>query len=98
MFQEKNTTAKMCARIFEKKQQQNPKKWAENIVESIKDLTNENEQLLFLQFLANPTGNPGKKITTATPELFFEDDNRFKLLSSKPGHLPSKHFLYKPKF
>ena len=84
MFQTKCDTAKLASEKFQTLMQKKPKCWAENMIESVKDLRDEDEQMLFLQWCADPSGSTKahlkkpKTIETKNKE-YFENCKDFEI-------------------
>jgi hypothetical protein len=84
MFEEKVTTAKLASKKFTKLMTERPTSWGENLIEVCEDITDETEQLLFLQWLADPTGTTKRHLkpivaVDANPEDSFENDPKYKV-------------------
>ena len=84
MFQTKCDTAKLASEKFSKLMVKKPNSWAKNIIESVKDLRDEDEQMLFLQWCADPSGSTKahlkkpKTIETKNKE-YFENCKDFEI-------------------
>ena len=58
-----------------------PTSWGENLIECCKDITETDEQMMFLQWLADPTGGTKRHLNIKECDVVdtpcFEDDKRF---------------------
>ena len=99
MFEEKATTAKLASKKFTQLMAERPTSWGENLIQVCEDITEEKEQLLFLQWLADPTGTTKRhlkpiKSTATKPEESFENDSRYTV-EQVSGKVPTFHVSYK---
>ena len=102
LFPEKNTTAVHCAKRFRELMKERPGFWAENVVDSIQDMTNSFEQIDFLRYMADPKGvTPGRNQHCKTYDVDpnaenFHTHKDFKLTARIPGKIPTYKFDYCP--
>mgnify|MGYP001233197678 CR=1 FL=1 len=61
MWEEPATDAKGCAKLFSKLMKERPQSWSDNMLQSIEDLTDGDEQMRFLAWCADPTNACGNK-------------------------------------
>ena len=101
MWRDPDTTARTCAETFTSLMKANPDNWANNLISAVKNLKDEEEQLQFLAWCADPRnvcGTKGRKIERGTidsPEN-FENDPRFQVTEVVPGQTRTVHVTYCP--
>ena len=83
MFTEEISTAREASREFTKLMQERPTCWGDNLIKVCDQLNDESEQMLFLQWLADPTGSTKRHKQPIKSEDVsgesFEDDSRFSI-------------------
>lgn len=99
MFEEKITTAKLASQKFTKLMAEKPTSWGENLIDVCSDITEESEQLLFLQWLADPSGSTKrhlKKIDSmcVDPNESFETCEKYSV-ERVSGKVPTFHVSLK---
>jgi hypothetical protein len=99
MFAEKVTTAKLASKKFTKLMSEKPTSWGENLISVCSDITEESEQLLFLQWLADPSGSTKrhlKKIDSMNvdPKESFETCGKYNV-EQVSGKVPTFHVSYR---
>ena len=100
MWEENATTAKLAAQKFLQLMKTRPNYWAENIQESVQFLEDEQEQMLFLQWCADPTNACDSKNRTLEKaelnNITFENHPDYKVTKITPGKIDTVHVLYTP--
>jgi hypothetical protein len=97
MFAEKATTAKLASQKFTSLMTEKPTSWGENLIEVCADIK-ESEQLLFLQWLADPSGSTKRHCkeiisTDVNPTESFEN-GKYKI-EAISGKVPTFHVSLK---
>ena len=103
MFQEKIKTAQQAAQKYDELMKRNSDLWARNIVECTENLTDEDQQLLFLKYLSDPqnkTGLRDKPIKTVPlrDTCIFDNKDLYEVTSVENGRVPLIKLRYKPSF
>ena len=101
MYPETADNAEKCSAKFLKLMKSRPGFWAENVCDSIQDLSDGDEQVKFLAWMADPQGrtnNRTKKIPVRTEfsEVTFENHPDYTVTRTIPGKIPVVHVNYTP--
>ena len=101
MYPEKADSAIKCAIKFRKLMKERPTFWAENVQDSIEHLTDSNEQIKWLKFMADPMGKTNNRhttvpLTTDVSEESFHNHPQFEITRTIPGKMPTYHVNYIP--
>ena len=95
-------TARTCAEKFDRLMKERPTAWSDNFLESIKELTNPDEQLRFLAWCSDPMNKTGardriiKESKNIDSKECFENHPDFEVRDVIQGKNPTYHITYKP--
>ena len=100
MFEEKITTARDAAKHFTELMKTKPECWGENLYTSFQNIEDEQQQLLFLKFLADPcnkTELKDREVQTypTTEGCCFDDEELFEVTERVPGKCPLIKLRYR---
>ena len=101
MWREPDVTARTAAETFTKLMSERPDHWGDNLITAVKDLKDEDEQMQFLAWTADPKNVCGTKdrvleCGTIDSEASFETDPRFEITKVVPGKNRTVFVQYRP--